>query len=315
MKILPAFLRFAPGLRGSCFHRRAIILAATGCHVLSPFAFAQGPLAPPGPPGPTMKTLDQIDAKLEKRIPISGLPLTISTPGSYYVTGDLTGSQGNAGITINTDNVTIDLNGFTLIGVQFSFAGITGTSRKNITIRNGTLRNWATTGVGLTTCTNVRLTDLRSIANGGNGFSVGDDSEVVKCLAADSTTGVGFSIASRCVVSSCIASGNKDGGFKMNSNNSVYENSATNNVNHGFEATGTGNRIESNHAINNRDLNSTGFGFKVSGTNNLVIKNSAAANDGGEFLIAVGNANGPIVAKANIATNTSPHANFDIDGP
>ena len=262
-----------------------------------------------------MKTLDQIDAKLEKRTPISGLPFTITIAGSYYVTGDLTGSSGNAGITINTDNVTIDLNGFTLIGVPFSFAGISGASRKNITIRNGTLRNWATTGVGLTTCTNVRLTDLRSISNGGSGFSVGDGSEVVKCLAADNATGVGFSIASRCLVSSCIASTNADGGFKMNSNNLVHENTATNNSNHGFEVTGTGNRIESNHAINNDDSSNSAFGFKVSGTSNLIVRNSAAANNGGEFSIAAGNADGPVVLKANTVTNTNPHANFDIDGP
>jgi parallel beta-helix repeat protein len=313
MKMLQSFCCFESGLRASCFHRHALVLAAAGCLLLSPCAFAQGPLPPPGPPGPTMKTLDQIDAKLEKRIPISGLPLTISTPGSYYVTGDLTGSQGNPGITITTDNVTIDLNGFTLIGVSFSFAAITGTSRKNITIRNGSFRNWPSTAVGCGTCTNVRLSDLRSIGNGG-GFSVGDGSEIVRCLAADSTNR-GFIATSGCVISFCIATGNDDGGFQVISNNLLHDNTATNNDDHGFEVTGTGNRIDSNHAINNDNSSTPSFGFKISGTNNLVIRNSAAANNGGEFSIAAGNADGPIVLKANVATNNNPNANFDIDGP
>src|SRR4030095_6606576 len=71
-------------------------------------ALAQGPLTPPGAAAPTMKTLDQ----LEPRTPISTLPFTISSPGSYYVTSNLTGVAGQHGITINADNVTLDLGGF-----------------------------------------------------------------------------------------------------------------------------------------------------------------------------------------------------------
>jgi parallel beta-helix repeat protein len=40
--------------------------------------FAQGSLTPPGAPAPVMKSLDQLDAKLEKRTPISSLPFTIN---------------------------------------------------------------------------------------------------------------------------------------------------------------------------------------------------------------------------------------------
>jgi hypothetical protein len=70
---------------------------------------AQGSLTPPGAPVPTMKTLAQI----EPRTPISSAPFTISTPGSYYLTTNVTINGGDA-ITIVTNDVTLDLNGFTI---------------------------------------------------------------------------------------------------------------------------------------------------------------------------------------------------------
>jgi hypothetical protein len=73
---------------------------------------AQGPLTPPpGAPAPTMKTLEQI----EPRTPISALPFTISSPGSYYVSGDLVVVANQHGISIDASNVTLDLGGFELV--------------------------------------------------------------------------------------------------------------------------------------------------------------------------------------------------------
>ncbi len=83
------------------------------------YAMAQGSLTPPGVPATMMKTLDQVEA----RIPlVDGSPgvsigvygtITISQPGSYYLTENLTVPTGN-GITINASDVSLDLNGFTI---------------------------------------------------------------------------------------------------------------------------------------------------------------------------------------------------------
>ena len=48
---------------------------------------------------------------------ITKLPYTISEPGSYKVMADLVGIAGSHGITIDSSNVTLDLNGFSLHGV------------------------------------------------------------------------------------------------------------------------------------------------------------------------------------------------------
>ncbi|MCC6323156.1 MAG: hypothetical protein IT438_17160 [Phycisphaerales bacterium] len=109
-----------------------------------------GPLDPPGGAvSSTYKTLTEV----EPRIPIS-LATTpgdadslfrITSPGSYYLTGNITGVIGKHGIEIAAGEVTIDLNGFALSGVagMGAFSGIimsTGINQPNITIRNGTVR-------------------------------------------------------------------------------------------------------------------------------------------------------------------------------
>src|SRR5580698_3192796 len=82
--------------------------------------FAQGSLTPPGAPAPTMKSLDQVEARTivdAANTPGDASDLfIISQPGSYYLTANLAGASGKNGIEITTNNVTLDLNGFSLQG-------------------------------------------------------------------------------------------------------------------------------------------------------------------------------------------------------
>ena len=126
------------------------ITLALGCFILhSSFflsAFAQGSLTPPGAPVPMMKSLDQVEA----RTPISSAPFTITNSGSYYLTTNLTVSSGDA-IDINTNGVTLDLNGFTLCSTAASATGYgiwlnnnSSFTVKDITIVNGHIRSGVT---------------------------------------------------------------------------------------------------------------------------------------------------------------------------
>jgi hypothetical protein len=106
-------------------------------------AFSQGSLTPPGAPAPTMKSLDQIEA----RTPISSAPFTITQPGSYYLTTNVTVSSGYA-IAITANNVSLDLNGFTIASTAPVASGDTAIllsgSRTNIAIRNGHISSGVT---------------------------------------------------------------------------------------------------------------------------------------------------------------------------
>lgn len=157
--------------------------------LLSPSAFPQGSLTPPGAPAPTMKTLDQLDAKLEARTPISSAPFTISASGSYYLTGNLSVTIGDA-ITINADQVTLDLNGFAISSTASPASGtavLLSGIRKNITVKNGHIRGTTTFATGVFTTggfldgvggstqvsANLRVSDLNILGMGSDGVNLG----------------------------------------------------------------------------------------------------------------------------------------------
>jgi hypothetical protein len=149
------------------------------------FGYAQGNLNPPGAPAPMFKTLSQV----EPRIPIEIVPTNITVPGSYYLVTNFTGATGTNGITITVDNVTIDLNGFALIGVIGSSNGVFATaSLNNIAVRNGTVRSWTRWGADLGNALDNQLMDLRASHNNGGGMRAGAGGLLLRCVATLNTT-------------------------------------------------------------------------------------------------------------------------------
>ena len=79
--------------------------------------------------------------------PVTTVPAVITSSGVYCLTGDLgTTMVSGSAIEIQTNNVVLDLNGFKLggLGAGSSTAawGISAADRKNITIKNGTVRGF-----------------------------------------------------------------------------------------------------------------------------------------------------------------------------
>lgn len=84
---------------------------------------------------------------------ITTLPAVITQPGVYCLTGNLiTAQTSGAAIDIQTNNVVLDLNGYRLAGLAAGPTtdayGILAVGRRNITVRDGTIRGFHI-GIGL----------------------------------------------------------------------------------------------------------------------------------------------------------------------
>jgi hypothetical protein len=175
-------------------------------------AFPQGSLTPPpGAPAPTMKALDQVEPR--KIVNAANTPgdanyqFIINAPGSYYLSGNLTGVSGKHGIAINADGVTLDLNGFALIGPAGSFNGISVPgARRNLRIHNGAASGWAI-GIDCMNATNSQFDHLR-VSQNLAGFRCGDGGVLSEISADANTVGPGIQTGSRCTLSVCQASNN-----------------------------------------------------------------------------------------------------------
>lgn len=325
-----------------------IILAVTlvtGLVAIDHWVVGQGDLTPPGAPAPMMKTLAQI----EPRTPITNLPVTITQPGSYYVTANLTGNPG--GITISASGVTLDLMGFELVGGTGDGIAVSG-ARTNIAIRNGTVRNWGSNGVNASTGHNAQYEALRVSHNAGAGLYAGSGSIVSRCtvtgntgngiVASDGTSvadcaarqngGNGILAGTRCTITGCMATANGgDGvsadiavritgcaatsntgdGIQVNSACHVVDNQCTGNGNSGDGAGIHATGLQNRLASNSVIANDRGI--DVDDTDNLIIQNNACDN-ATEYDIVSGNGVGEIrslIGGATI-TNASPWANFSF---
>ena len=188
---------------------------------------AQGSLTPPGAPAPTMKSLDQ----LEPRTAITSLPATISEPGSYYLVTNLTDVILHSyGIIVDADNVTIDLNGFTLSGYGGGVTehpGITTESpHRNLTVRNGTIRNWGAAGIRSQTCVGCRLENLFVSENGGGGIIAGKATLIRHCIACtNGTDGIDADAGSTIVA--CVVAANQGVGIYLSAGGVIDDCSAS----------------------------------------------------------------------------------------
>ncbi len=116
---------------------------------------------------------------------ITSLPYTINSPGFYYITSNLSCEAKLNGITVNSDNVTIDLMGFRLT-TGSSNKGVYMSGRKNVEIRNGTLQGWIyAIHEDNESARNHRVINVRALGN-GNGIILEGVSHLVKgCLVSD----------------------------------------------------------------------------------------------------------------------------------
>lgn len=198
----------------------AAILAALALATTTGLLIA-GPLNPPaGPIAPSYRTLTEVEPRIA--ISATNTPgdanslFRISQAGSYYLTGNLTGTAGKHGIEIASNDVTIDLNGFTLAGVPGSLSGITAdnTVRHRVRVHNGGIAAWGSYGISLTigSSSGMHIDRVRAAGNAADGIIVARDSHISACIAAQNG-GSGIVAYYGTAIADYVATGNRGTGI------------------------------------------------------------------------------------------------------
>jgi hypothetical protein len=166
-----------------------------------------------------------------------GFPVSLTLPGSYRLSGNLTVPVNTTGIAIQADRVTLDLNGFSIAGdgtggkagVRTEDNAGAGLSFRGVTVRNGTITNFLI-GVNLSTATvdgSSEVTQIRAIDNHSGGIVVGNNSIVTGNLATGNVFGI--STMAHAVVSGNTSTGNTQFGFEVDCPSAIVGNLARGN--------------------------------------------------------------------------------------
>jgi parallel beta-helix repeat protein len=170
------------------------------------------------------------------------MPLTISTSGSYRLTEDLVGTNGQHGITIATNHVQLDLNGYTLRGVPGSSNGIAvnpALPLNALTVINGRIVHWDGLGVFALSASNSVYRGLVVANNGYGGLTnyqgmwVGESCVIEDCVFASNRWN-GVEAESGATVLRCVAVDNGDHGFDIHSSSVIEDCQAVENNHDGF---------------------------------------------------------------------------------
>jgi hypothetical protein len=221
---------------------------------------------------------------------ITSLPATITTQGIYCLTGDLTTSMtsGNA-ITINTNNVTIDLNGHKLggfaAGAGTNAYGIYANQRQNITIRNGTVRGFM---LGI-------VHDDASSYTGSSGHLIEDIRADGNTVAGMWILGTGNIIRNNQVVKTggSTVSDNAHGILAYGSGSSIMNNDITDTVGQGELGISygvyinycSGCAIETNRISNSTAGLSYSYGVFIAGSDVMAVNNRMSTLDFGIYYV------------------------------
>lgn len=263
-------------------HMRAAII----CSVLTALActagmLVAGPLNPPaGAVQGTYKTLSEVEPRTAlgpTTTPGDSVCVyRITQPGSYYLTGNVTGVSGKHGIIIAASNVTLDLGGFTVQGVAGSQSGIATTVAgfSRITIRNGKVRGWQESGIDLVqgTAEHCRFSAIESSDNGNAGIRVPNRSWAEDCNT-NNNAGYGMDVYDLCTVMRCSAIDNGSNGIDISESGLVQDCVASGNTGSGIRGM---NRVR---IIDCRSDNNTMAGVRA--TYACLVRGNSCSGNGG----------------------------------
>ena len=185
---------------------------------------------------------------------ITNVPYTISSPGFYYLGLNVTYSGTGNAISVNADNVTLDLMGFSLTGAGKSISNcginpnVTTTPSNNLEVRNGTVSGFNAGVVGAGA--NIRVSRIRAFNNAWGIWVAGDNPLIEGCISSNNDHGI---LVGSGRISGCVANNNSNQGIALNGPGALIGNVANN--------------------------NSLGFGFSDLPAPTMVDRNSASGNN------------------------------------
>jgi parallel beta-helix repeat protein len=204
-----------------------------------------------------------------------GFPYVISTANtSYRLTGSLTVPASTNGINVTAPNVTIDLNGFSIVGPGSTTGiGINAPGENEVTVENGAVTGFSGSGLGVQIGSFGIVRHVHADAN-SNGIQVGNNTAVEGCTANNSGA-TGISCAAGCAISGNVANGSNFGITCAADGCVISGNTANDNKDDGVFCAGKGCLISGNTADNNEDGivaadATTGYGGNVANGNHLV---------------------------------------------
>ncbi len=195
-------------------------------------------------------------------------PYVISASGSFRLTGNLNPPASTDAIDVSASNVTIDLNGFAIIGPgssSLSPNGINATGKNAVTVENGTVTGF---GIGVEVGNFAIVRNVHADKN-GSGIATGFDSVVEDCTANNSTLTIEFGIGcgNESAISGNTANGNAGIGIFCGSGCVISGNAADANGT-GIDCDGTECLISRNTVYNDKtgieaNDSTTGYGGNV----------------------------------------------------
>lgn len=303
-----------------------VVASAVSMFVMSSRA---GDLNPPaGAVAPTGKTLTEVEPRIavsaENTPGDSESEFRIASPGSYYLTGNVETDKLFA-IKIASDDVTLDLMGFTISGADVpqsrGVGAEFGGTANNLTVRNGVIRSFTLgvearisgNGEGVPTdFASLRVEEMRIFTSTGVGIRGGDDMMVRNCTLVGGDGIVAF--GSGALIERNLIETGGSRGIQVGSGALVTHNTIriTQSFSDGIEVQGNGSRIEENHVsgVSGR------VGIRaVDGSTNLFVRNSVSSNITTPYSLPQGTSTfGPIVNMtgdlAAVANGDHPWANF-----
>jgi len=222
-----------------------------------------------------------------------GFPVEIADSGSYVLTGSLDVPADTNGIALLSGNVMIDLDGMVIQGPvsctgvpvtscssqNGEFDGVSGESRNNVRVLNGSVLGFA--GHGINLGNQARVRDLSVRENGANGIKVADRSVVrrsdtyrnlghgvefgasglARDLSSSGNGDFGILMADGARVLACDASENAETGIFVNGGSVVRGSAAHGNGHTGITVNNGDNVVTDSSARDNADLGLLCFSF------------------------------------------------------